>query len=70
LVNPGDIFQSNSEVNKAVLVRDVISTDQLLILQCSEKARSYLYIGPAVCQCDAVPNDGIEIVSCIMRAQV
>lgn len=26
-VHSGDIFQSNSEVNKAALVRDVISTD-------------------------------------------
>ena len=34
----------------------MIATDQLLILQCSEKAHSYLDIGPAVCQCDAVPN--------------
>jgi len=63
-------FQSNSEVNKAALVKDMISTDQLLILQCSEKAHSYLYIGPVVCQCDAVPNDCVQIVSCIMRAQV
>jgi hypothetical protein len=35
----------------------MISTNELLKLQHSKKAHSYLYIGPPVCQFDVVQNE-------------